>query len=358
MIRSQKTTFAFAMLCVTCATIAGVVQAQSDELERRASWQMTDDETVARQITEWIAAEEMDAATTEAALKIWESDNEQWQTADRLQRVIHSFQTADPRIAELVARCQSPAAIGDLPDLKILDDPELADVVRDNLRLYLGKWLAISGMYNECVEILNPLTVEQVAAPESLLFYRGIAHYRLRDKENGNTTIKRLLENQDVLPQRYAALAQLMLAELEALEPDSLDEVARIMDSVRVRLALGRAGTRVRKEEDEIIEKLDRKIEELEKKRQQQQQQQQQNNAKGNQSQSPAEDSSLPDGQASPEVDPRRLTSKTEWGDLPPKSREEALQSLGKEFPSHYREVIEEYFRKIAREEVQNTPAP
>jgi hypothetical protein len=35
---------------------------------------------------------------------------------------------------------------------------------------------------------------------------------------------------------------------------------------------------------------------------------------------------------------------------LPPKERQEALQQISKELPAHYREAIEEYFRKLARE--------
>ena len=325
-----------------------------DDLDRRASWQLGNDDSVAEQVTDWLQAQELEKDVLNSGLSIWEKDADGQLAGDRLQRAVGSFMLANSEIAELVNRCQSPASVGDLPDFDLLESEELAPLVRDNLRLYIGKWLAISGMYDECVDVLSPLEVDQVAAPESLLFYRSVAHYRLRNKEEGLAAIEQLLENKDGLPRRYIALSELMQAELDSLEPDSLDEISRIMDSVRVRLGLGRAGTRVRKEEDEIVEKLDKKIEELEQQRQQQQQQQQSgNNAKGNQAQNPADDSSLPSGQASPEVDPRRLASETEWGDLPPKAREEALQSLGKEFPSHYREVIEEYFRKIARDEVQ-----
>ena len=41
---------------------------------------------------------------------------------------------------------------------------------------------------------------------------------------------------------------------------------------------------------------------------------------------------------------------KSGWGDLPPKEREEALQQMGRDFPAHYRDAIEEYFRKLATE--------
>ena len=50
-------------------------------------------------------------------------------------------------------------------------------------------------------------------------------------------------------------------------------------------------------------------------------------------------------------VDRKNIGSKSGWGSLPPKEREEALQQIGRDFPSHYRDVIEEYFRRLASEE-------
>ena len=49
-------------------------------------------------------------------------------------------------------------------------------------------------------------------------------------------------------------------------------------------------------------------------------------------------------------VDPKDIGSKSGWGNLPPKQRQEALQQISKDLPAHYREVIEEYFRRLARE--------
>ena len=46
----------------------------------------------------------------------------------------------------------------------------------------------------------------------------------------------------------------------------------------------------------------------------------------------------------------------TGWGNLPDKDREKAMQEIGREFPSHYREVIEEYFRRLAAEESADHP--
>jgi hypothetical protein len=49
-------------------------------------------------------------------------------------------------------------------------------------------------------------------------------------------------------------------------------------------------------------------------------------------------------------VDDRNIGGDAGWGNLPEKDREKALQDIGRDFPSHYREVIEEYFRRLAAE--------
>ena len=46
----------------------------------------------------------------------------------------------------------------------------------------------------------------------------------------------------------------------------------------------------------------------------------------------------------------KNIGSGSGWGDLPPKEREEAMQQIGRDFPSHYRDVIEQYFRRLAAE--------
>jgi len=51
------------------------------------------------------------------------------------------------------------------------------------------------------------------------------------------------------------------------------------------------------------------------------------------------------DGRERPgEVTKKNIGSKSGWGDLPPKEREEAMQQIGRDFPSHYRDAIEQYF--------------
>jgi lipopolysaccharide biosynthesis regulator YciM len=62
------------------------------------------------------------------------------------------------------------------------------------------------------------------------------------------------------------------------------------------------------------------------------------------------QDSRIAGAQGAGDVNHRKLGNTSGWGDLPAKQREEALQQIGKDFPSHYRDAIEQYFRKLASE--------
>lgn len=212
-----------------------------------------------------------------------------------------------------------------------------------------GKWLAEKGFYDEALQELSEPSPDQVIDPAALLFFEASCQHYLLQKEECVSTLKQLLARSEGLPARYLALSQMMLKDIEPLETDSLDEVARLMRDIERRLDLGRAGKKVRKTEEDVVAKLDKMIEELEKQRQQQQQQQQQSQGSGQGSQ-PQQDS-MPGSESGPgNVDPKEIDTKGEWGNLPPKERQEALQQISNEYPSHYRRAIEEYFRKIARD--------
>jgi hypothetical protein len=169
------------------------------------------------------------------------------------------------------------------------------------------------------------------------------------DKEKGLKAIQTLLTNVANFPNRYRSVATLMKNDLESLKDESLDHISRQMEDVRRRLALGRAGKKVREVEDDVIAALDKLIKELEDR----QQQQSQNSAGGGAAPQPQQampDSRIARIQGAGEVDRRRIGNTSGWGDLPPKQREEALQQIGKDFPPHYRDAIEQYFRKLAAE--------
>ncbi len=211
-------------------------------------------------------------------------------------------------------------------------------------RLLNARQLVRQSMYDEAAEQLHGLQPQDVADPHALLFFQAVVQHRLLKKDEALATIERLLQRADDCPRRYRSLARLMQADLKGLADETLDHIARRMDDVRRRLDLGRAGDKIRKIEDGIIESLDKLIKKLE-------EQQQQSSGSGdgnNRPSSPAGDSRPMGGRGPGRVVKRGVGAKSGWGNLPAKQREEALQQVNREFPAHYREVIEQYFRKLA----------
>jgi hypothetical protein len=169
----------------------------------------------------------------------------------------------------------------------------------------------------------------------------------LLNKDAGLRAIHELLEEPEQSPRRYAAVAKLMQEDLRQLQEDSLDHIARRMDDIRRRLGLGRGDQKVRTVEDGVIKSLDKLIKDLE---EQQRRQQQASSGGSSQSSKPAPDSRILELKGPGEVTKKEVGHKDGWGNLPPKQREDAMQQIGREFPSHYRDVIEQYFRKLAGE--------
>ncbi|MFM8571856.1 MAG: hypothetical protein ACKOAU_09690, partial [Pirellula sp.] len=82
----------------------------------------------------------------------------------------------------------------------------------------------------------------------------------------------------------------------------------------------------------------------------QQQRQKQQGRQRQQQHQEQPADQSQPSGGNGPgDVDEKDIGDKSGWGNLPPAARQEALQSITKDLPSHYREVIEAYFKRLSK---------
>ncbi len=121
------------------------------------------------------------------------------------------------------------------------------------------------------------------------------------------------------------------------------------------RLDLGRAGKKVRGVEDGIIASLDKLIEQKEKEEEEKSGGGGSGPAQGIKSTSPAADSTLAHAHGKGDVDKKEIGHHSGWGDLKPKDRAEALQDIGEEFPSHYRAVIEQYFRRVAGDDDDHT---
>ncbi|MFN5468178.1 MAG: hypothetical protein ACK5ZC_03580 [Pirellulaceae bacterium] len=257
----------------------------------------------------------------------------------------------------------APPAMSDWHQLAGLVGTEIPSWAEPDLRLVMARWFAQHRLYDESAEVLQGVKSEQVVDPSSFFFYEALCAHHQLDRKRCLDAVDRLLEREAELTGRYSTTAKLMRTDIQPLKEDSLDEVARLMTDVERRLDLGRAGEKVQAQEKAIVEKLDKLIDQVEQQiqqqqqqqqqqRQQQQQQRQQNQQRSGGSQpqpsTPLEDSRA-QGQSGPgDIDRKKLDPQGNWGDLPPSQRQQAIQDLTRDLPSHYREVIEAYFRRLA----------
>jgi hypothetical protein len=351
------------LVCITIlsafavATPAQANNGPDDDFFVQPTWEPVTPESAYARLTEYLNSSGLAPPRQAEANEIWRESEDDTQ-GDLLERLAQSLAKTDDRVAELVARCAGLREPGPLPEFAWLADSATPELVRNNMRLYLARWMVQQGYYDEALEWTEGLATKDVVAPEVLLFYRAVAHHHLVQPDKADAALGQLLQQEDKLPARFQKLAELMRQDLAGLQDESLDHIARRMADVRRRLALGRSGERVQGVENGVIESLDKLIKKAEDQLQQQQQRSQSsgNPGGGAPSGTPMPDSQPAELKAPGEVERRDIGRSAGWGNLDEKEREKALQEIGREFPSHYREVIEEYFRRLAAEESADKP--
>jgi len=338
------------MFAVLLAATTAVAAPDPDVLEKTADWKAPSVADVQAQALAYLKEQQADADALAKATELW-TDVPEEPTGDAvLTRLAATLALVNRDVAELIKFCSKPNTRLVQPERPWLTDEKTPELVAANMRLLYGRWLVHQELFDEGLEQLTDLEPGEVVAPALLLFYQGVAHHTLLEKDAGLKVIDKLLDGAEQSPRRYVAVAQLMQQDLEGLEDDTLDHIARRMKDVRRRLNLGRGGKKVKDVEDGVIKSLDKLIKKLE------EQQKQQGGGGGGmqdniQSSRPAPDS-MPIGGLGPgNVDRKPIGAESGWGDLPPREREEAMHALGRDFPPSYRAIIEQYFRKLAEQE-------
>jgi hypothetical protein len=324
----------------------------SDPLIRKApTWAPPQVPEVRAQVAAWLQKCTADAAIRAKAEALFGGVSDQATGSELLDRLAETCALVDPKVAELVELCSHPRTRVTLPAFAFLTDPKTPPLVAANMRLYFGRWLVQGQWFEEALEQLGSLKPADVVAPAELLFYQAVSYHRLLNKDEGLKVINQLLDGAEFSPHRYIAIAYLMQADLSAFEKETLDDIARRMEDSERRLRLSRAGEKVKKVQDGVVESLEKMIKKAQEEQDKQNQQNQQNQPNSLQSTRPADASKPAAANAPGDVAKKDIGHRSGWGDLPPKEREEALQKMSRDFPPHYRDAIEEYYRKIANEE-------
>ncbi len=348
--RSKLRLIAFVLLWVV--SVARV----STGFQGTSSWKPVAEEAVADQLEVYMKAAGIAPDRQVDARAQWKSTAAESDPSNLLDRLVVSLAKADDRVQQVVDYCGRSGERATLPDFAWLADSNTPLLIRNNVRLFWARWLVQEGYYDEALAWTDGLTPADIVAPDSLLFYRAVAHQRLVKPDKATAELSQLLQRQDDLPTRYQKLADLMQKDLAGLEDDSLDHIARRMEDVRRRLAQGRAGEPVQQVEKGVVDSLDKLIKDIEDQLQKQAQSASGGSSGGQQSISPMQDSQIAELKAPGKVEHRDIGSKSGWGNLPDKDREKAMQEISRDFPSHYREVVEEYFRRLAAEESAEKP--
>jgi len=340
----RATIVVLAFTCVWQMLAAHPRPLMGEELAQRALWQPPSDDTLLAWLETTHKALDLPRALAEFSPSGVSSHE------DRINAFCRQLGLMDPRFQAVYSQCQQPMVLP-LVAPAVLDDDTIPVAARANLRLLYGRWLAASMLLDESLNVLQDLPTDTVVDPAALLFYRGVALYQLGRIEESLANLSELRSNPEAVPQRFATVAGLMEDDLKQSGRHQLDPVARLMDRVQIRLGHARAGTRVRQDESEVIKQLDELIDKIEEQLQASRAAAQQSQGAGGANPSnPAQDSFRARPQGVGDVTPRDLPPGGDWGNLPPKERERALQQLSKDFPSHYREIVERYFRKLAQD--------
>jgi tetratricopeptide (TPR) repeat protein len=336
-------------LATTLLLLGAALTAAGDpELAREPSWRLPPAAAVRERAVAWATAAAADRADDLAKplAAIWDRLDA---AADPVSAAVATVALIDPRVEKIRRAAAVPGGPALPPPW--IGSAETADFPRQAVTLWLGRELVRQGRFDEALPLLVDLDLATAVDPAGLLFFRGCCQHWLLDRAAAIDSFDQLLERDGEIPVRYARLAAVLRADIAAVESGSLDHIARRMRDVRRRLDQGLAGPLTRRVQDGVVESLDKLIEEAEKQRQQQGQAG--GGAGGGGSGQggdlqPMDDSQLAGGRGPGEVRKRDLGGGDGWGNLPPQEREAALQQIGREFPPHYREAIEHYFKRLA----------
>ncbi|TWT59051.1 hypothetical protein KOR42_24400 [Thalassoglobus neptunius] len=305
-------------------------------------------------VNEWLTQRGLERSpAVDAVQPFWEFSGTP-SPEQKFDALMRTFYLADDQTRKIVDQCQSFSYGPELLRLQAVPSEMAAaePLYSHNVNYFLARHLALLTAYSEAVELFKTIDLNYVVDPAGCLFYRSVCEHHLLLRNEGLDSLDKLLESTESVPVRYQELGELMRNDLQSVKEKSLGEVARQMRDVERRLNLGRTGYGVQEVEERIIATLD----ELIKKMEQQQQQQSQSSAGSSNSSAPengADDTYLGGIQGEGLTDKKDIGNKDNWGDLPPKAREAARNMLDRQFPSHYRQAVEQYLKKLA-----DRPAP
>src|SRR5437764_10014156 len=183
-------------------SLAGVARAQ-DDLDKRATWSIPTTAEVKARLDDYLATKKLDESVKLKIEGLWPDDAHPLDGGELLDRLAASLAAVEPKAAEVVTAVRNSSGLLAAPKFDGLADESLPAFIRDNLRLFVGRWLAQHDLVDESLEVLKDVKPDNVTDPATLLFYRAVGHHRVLKKDECLTTVAKLLERESELPRRY-----------------------------------------------------------------------------------------------------------------------------------------------------------
>lgn len=195
---------------------------------------------------------------------------------------------------------------------------------------------------------------------DRFLFMRGVCQVNALDYEGAVASLEEFVSRYPDAPERLRVGAVQILTELSRRSPGRIGDVRDLLGYARRRIGHGETGQPVIERQREAVALLDSLIEEAE--------EQEKNQGGGGEgsggggggggapegTQEPgggANQSNAPGG-AQRDANLRKKIAKPgdAWGRMPPRERDQILQALQKQYPSQYRELLEQYYRQLSKD--------
>jgi hypothetical protein len=189
-----------------------------------------------------------------------------WADKDRsvLDRVSEALMIGSPDAKQLLTAARDPKTSAPTEVPGILKDSKVNPFLRANLALAYAKALSDRRVYEESLETLKAVKVEQVVDPAQYLFLKLVAEHALIMKNDACATIARLLDDAPDAPERYQAFAILALLDIQSWKDKDLGWIERKMSNIERRLDLSRGGKKTQEIERQVVMRLDELIKEKE----------------------------------------------------------------------------------------------
>ena len=307
---------------------------------------------VRTELLQWIARAGADQQIRQAVLTDWADDARLARLSDEdlLDLIVDSFAVIDSSTQRFVESSQGSGPLDEI----VYDGIRALDIYRKQVELYRARWMTQHRLFDEALQIYVQLSPDEVVDPAGLFFYRAVCQSQLLKHDAALDSLSLLLNHTLEVPARFRTVAAILQKELAGRNEDDLGHVSRLMADVERRLELGRSGERVQERQGQVIDAIDRLLEQAEK--QSQQQQSEGHQSQGSPNQQPSSGNAAPDSRihgfrGEGAADRREVGETGRWGMLDRQQEAKARELIRQQFPANYLDIISEYSRRIAEQE-------